>query len=184
MQQRIKALGFLSCMFCTILCRAGGDKAAADAEPPDNYALVIADGKKNIPEVREMIAIWPKSKHLITHFTGEFGPTIWQSAVPLYGRYTLVVQINITLNKERTKITKAEKAVFLLSEIAAVKYDPVTRTESVTPGEASKEFDEKEWEKVVKSKGRLEELGVKIRKDAPVEGFDEYVDRNFGSWSD
>jgi hypothetical protein len=72
--------------------------------------------------------------------------------------------------------------MFGLSEVSSIKYDPKTREETVTPGEVNVEFGLKEWAKVVESKGQLEKLGVKLRKDAPVEGFDAYFRRNYNNY--
>jgi hypothetical protein len=145
----------------------------------DGYRLAVADGKAAIAAVRELVQIWPDARHSITHYTGEAGPTFWQSHVPLYGRYVLSVQIPITIDRGRGKVVGSGDPVFILEEIAGVKFDPATREETITQGDVNVTFGKAEWSKVVRAKGALDVLGVKIRKESPVTGFDAYFHRNF-----
>src|SRR5258706_13462607 len=73
-----------------VAANAQNEKAeAAEEWPSKEYHDVLRDGKKNLPMIRELITMWPGAKHLITHYTGEAGPTFWTSRVFIYKRYEI-----------------------------------------------------------------------------------------------
>jgi hypothetical protein len=78
-------------------------KAPGEPSHDDSYDQAIKSGKANIQPIRELVQFWPEAHHLITHYTGQAGPTFWQSAIPLFKRYMLTVQIEITLDETRTR---------------------------------------------------------------------------------
>jgi hypothetical protein len=158
----------LMMLFCAVV----GD------DPADGYRKALASGERDVQVVKEFVGLFPKDRHRITYYTGQAGKPRWTSTVSLYRRYVLHVQFNITFDESRTKIVKHEQPEFHLMELEKVTWDRRARTEETEWG-TIKSFGPKEWQKVVAGKGDLEILSARIKRDEPVEGFEEYFERNY-----
>jgi hypothetical protein len=152
--------------------------AMANDDPLQGYEQALASGQRDVQVVKEFVALFPKARHRITYYTGQAGRPRWSSTVGLFGRYILRVEFNVTFDAGRTKIVKHDPPEFRLQELEKVTYDPKARTEETDWG-VDVPFGSKQWRNVVEAKGDLTVLGAKIKRDDPVKGFQEYLDRNF-----
>ena len=55
-----------------------------------------------------------------THYTGEYGESIFNADVGLYGRYILNMDVKVTFDKTRTKIVNYNEPEFSFVEVAKV----------------------------------------------------------------
>ncbi len=91
----------------------------------------------------------------------------------LYGRYVLELQIKVTLDSTRAKITDYKEPKFFLVEYAQVfkLADGSGRWASIT-GPTHAQFGNEAWSKIVEKGGDLSVLNVPIKKDDPIPDFD------------
>src|SRR5579862_2873715 len=120
--------GVVIFLFWGMSCFAGTDK----------YRLALLSGRTAIPVVADFTRLLPNSLHLITYYTGEKGQTTWTSTAGVYGRYELSVQMDITLNADRTKIVAHTAPMFHLAEINRAWVDG--RNLDVDPGDVNIDF--------------------------------------------
>jgi hypothetical protein len=144
-------------------------------------------GLIEVPHVMEIAAIFsnaPKS-----HFIEQLGlqpgrnrkPAKWNTVVWFYGRYELTYQVDVLPDYRAHRIKKMSPGRFYLVEVAET-YDQGRGTKFDPSG--NKEFGESEWEKIVAAKGDFAVLGVMLKTNSPVNGFDSYVSANQeSSWS-
>lgn len=145
----------------------------------DNYGAAVRSGKADVPLIRDFVAMFPRSVHEITHYSGQMGNPSWRAAVGVYGRYVISLEVPITLDSSRTRILSTGQPVFSINEVDAIQYDPSSGSESITPGRVNMNFGQVQWDELVKHGGDLSVLGIDVVKNRPVKGFDEYWHRGF-----
>lgn len=139
-----------------------------------SYAKAIDSGQRDIPTIKQFCTLFPQSTHLIMYYNGQNGTPTWTSKVGLYGRYLLVVRMDIQFDSSRERIVGSGQPHFFLSEIEKIDENPAQNSEVTTPGAVYLEFGPEQWNNVVNSKGALEQLGVKIQQDHPVDSFEKW----------
>ena len=128
---------------------------------------------QRLSESRE-IRLFPGSLHFISYYTGTHGNPIWNSKAGLYGHYILTMQMPITLEGwGRDRIGSHDSPTFFLVEVQSILPFPNGQT-SINCGDTQITFGLSEWEKLVESGGDLSVLGVKVKKDEKIPGFDEH----------
>jgi hypothetical protein len=163
-------LWVITCCASLVSCTSAGDR----------YQRALAAGPKDLEVVGQFVRVFPKALNSISYLSGEAGQTKWRSVSGLYGRYVLVMEIPISVDATGGHAVGRGEAQFHLFEVASLQYNPAQRTEEVTPGEVNLTFGPDKWKSVVNSHGDLEVLGIRLRRDKPVAGFAEYLERNFG----
>ena len=120
-----------------------------------------------------MEALFGDGDHFITHYGMGSGPKEWNSEVFFQGRYVLTLQVDVAINywnNEVEKIVSSPK--FYLVEVDS------TVRENVGTGANSLngwEFDEAKWKKLLQAKGDWSAIGINVRTNDPVVGFEDYV---------
>ena len=133
---------------------------------------LIESTKDDVVVVQTFRKVYPESIHVVSYYTGEYGTPTWNSKTPLHKRYILTMQMPITINGNGTKITKHEDSHFFLTEIRQVNGGNGSSWTLDTKSVA--EFGMDKWKTLVKQNGDFGALGIDIKRDAPVKGFDRY----------
>ncbi len=150
-------------LFLLLTCGCSKPRAAA-------YDKAIESGKTSIPFITEMCRFYPSTRNSISYYTGEHATPTWTSKVGLHGRYVLVVQMEFKMDGSRQKVISWSDPTFYLYEVDRIVKD----SNSLVPGNLSLKFGLKEWNRVANNNGDLGSLGVTLKKDRPVTGFEGY----------
>ena len=144
----------------------------------NDYIETTKRGVTAVPHVQEITAIFTNSPK--SHFIEQLGlragskpkPAKWNTVVWFGGRYELTYQVNVIPDYRAHRIKKVNTGRFYLVEVAEItdkgrgaRFDP----------SGNKEFGESEWEKIVAARGDFSVLGVILKTNSPVVGFDSYV---------
>ena len=162
-------------LFATVLIglAAVAPTGSADETADKSYAMAVASGRR-LEWVRQVDRLFPNAEHSISYYTGEFGKPRWNSKLPLYGRYVLTADVEITLDEPRTKILRHAQPKFYLVEIARITEDPKTGQTTIQNGETEAEFGLDEWKKLVENNGNFSAIAIELVKDKPVPLFDKH----------
>jgi hypothetical protein len=162
MGRYILALGLL------VPAVAGCERSARDA-----YARTVANALASEPNVRSFHSLFPKSEHFISYFSGAAGQPCWNSIAGLHGRYVLTMQFDVMINRKKATLIASGEPEFRLVEVESITALPGGRAE-VRYGPTQKVFGPREWAKLVESGGDLSSLGIEVKKEKPVAGFEEH----------
>jgi hypothetical protein len=112
-----------------------------------------------------------KTDHFITHygFSGE-ATNLWNSEAYFNGRYSLTMQIPVTVDYRHNTITPAGDPVYYLEEIT--QYDGGL----ARYGGLHARFGNDEWENLYNSHGDFAVIGLAVKSDAPIPNFEKLVD--------
>ena len=93
---------------------------------------------------------------------------------PLFGRYVLEMKMTITISRSGTRIVKHEDPRYSLWEFHRVKEwwdeDHPKSMDATTIAS----FGLEEWETLMRNNGDWKSIGIELKRDSPVEGFDRY----------
>ena len=140
-----------------------------------NHKQAVLDGLKSVPHVSEIISIFSNAPtdHFITDFSVyKDKPVKWNTEVFFGGRYIFTYQVDVTVDYGRNKILKTvDQPKFFLAELSSI-HDGGTGYFDKGNGAI---FDDLEWAKIVKAHGDFSAAGIKLKTNASIAGFDEYV---------
>ena len=138
-----------------------------------DYNKAVISGFAKFPQAMEMEKLFGEGDHFISS-PGPTGTRDWNSEVYFGGRYTLTMQVEVKTDADFAKITDVVgKPLFVLTEARRIVKSP-----SGTMGADFSndwKFGIDDWKKVFDAKGDFGVIGIKTRKDEPLEGFDAYV---------
>ncbi len=137
------------------------------------YIQTIQSGIKILPWPREMEALFGDGDHFILYYgtAGEQKP--WHSRVFFYGRYSLTLETTVEIDdKNHTIKNFAAPPKFYLHEVKSVEMD---NGRAITRFSDQWVLDQTQWEKLVAAKGNWAVLGIRLKTNEPVPGFDAYV---------
>jgi hypothetical protein len=129
-------------------------------------------GPAVIPFVGEFDRLYPGAVHSISYYTGTAGPPTWYSKVGLHGRYVLYVECPIEFDWTRFRITGYGKPTFWLSEVA--EFAPLGDGRVQITYLLHRSYELADWRKLVAAGGDLAALGIEVKKDRPLPGFDRH----------
>jgi hypothetical protein len=124
-----------------------------------------------------METLFGDGDHFITHYGFDSNPKPWNTEVFFAGRYTLTLQVDVTIDYDRHLVkTNVAPPIFYLHEVAKILRGP----KSVEGAEFSGQWvlDESKWEKLVDAKGNWSAIGVDLKTNSPVSGFSDYVQQS------
>jgi hypothetical protein len=139
----------------------------------DDYARTVASAIGTEPNVRSFDALFPNGEHFISYFTGLAGQPLWNSKAGLYGRYVLTMQFDVALDRKAGTLTASGQPEFHLVEVESITALPDGRAE-IRYGPTQEQFGPVEWRKLVESGGDLSVLGIDVKKEQPVAGFEAH----------
>lgn len=139
----------------------------------NDYVLTVQSGIKKLPWPIQMEKLFGDGDHFITEYGFSSGPRVWHSEVFFGSRYTLAVEVKVDINyNNHTVVGIVSEPTFYLHEVESV---------TVSGNRVRATFahqwvlDKAQWEKLVKAKGDWSILGIPIKTNAAVPGFDEYI---------
>lgn len=144
-----------------------------DLRNPNGMVTAQANGVSEIPEVKQFSTLFPGADHFITHYSGNKGPSYWNSKTGLHGRYILTLTFPIEFDGTRTHPRRTGSAAFFLNEVSEVEMRADGTVAGIGYTTKQLEFGIEEWERVVKSGGDWSVLGFQVTKDKPIEHFEK-----------
>ena len=139
----------------------------------DRYKAAVGDGFEKIPQSREIEALLGDSDHFISYNGSLEVGQDWNTEVYFDGRYCLTMQVEVRTDRRFSKIVKVlGEPKFYLEEIARVE---VNGDRILARNGQHFQFGPKEWAKVVKAKGDFSVIGIKLKRNQPVQDFDKYA---------
>lgn len=146
-----------------------------DGNIEKKYNAAIKQCQDQIPLVKQLDQLFPGNYETISGFSASLGNQKLIMRTSLYGRYELMLQLDIKLNEDRTKLLGYGRPEFVLNEFASVGWHPGGAQGQITYNRNShRKFGKKEWNLLVESKGNLSVLGIEVIKDKPIPGLAEY----------
>ena len=158
---------FFALLFALITLTACRDKMT-------DYKQTVRSGIATLPWPKEMEALFGEGDHFITHYEFSPGPKKWNTEIYFGGRYRFTMQVDVEIDYKKHVIERyTSPPKFYLWEIG-----PLTREKGEIVGAKIADqwiFDEAKWRKLVEAKGDWSVIGLPMKKDNPIPGFDEYV---------
>jgi hypothetical protein len=154
-----------------LLLVVGTIASCGEGTSMSDYVETAQSGIKTLPWPKEMEQLFGDGDHFITHYGFSPGPKEWNSEVFFGGRYTLTLQVDVVI-EGRTVAKSISPPKFYLSEVEKVVVDN---------GGAGANFsgqwvlDEAQWKKLVQAKGDWSVIGIPVKTNSPVPGFENYV---------
>jgi len=166
----IRSGGILA-LFLTIgvLSSCGGCKQ----DTMNDYIQTVKSGLDTLPWPKEMEALFGEGDHFVTHYGVSPGPRKWTTEVFFGGRYTLALQVDVEIDYRNHTIKKnVSPPKFYLWEV-----ESTFGIESPKSAKISGQWilDQTKWEELVRAKGDWSALGIPVRTNSPVPGFEDYV---------
>jgi hypothetical protein len=140
----------------------------------DHYVETMQSGFKILPWPNQMEALYGEGDHFITHYGFSDGPKTWQTVVSFYDRYTLTMAVDVNIDYGAHKLTPfVGHPKFYLQEVKSVE---IPAGGGVDVNFANECFlDEEQWKKLVASGGDWSKLGIPVKTNSPVPGFEAHV---------
>jgi len=136
------------------------------------YSNALNDALVNVPCARDFKKSFPLSRESFTSFTGKRGTPNLICMAGLYGRYVLRMDVEVTFDSSRTKVLSYGDPIFCLVEVIGISPLPDDRVAITST--SIKEFGEELWKTIVEHSGDFSTVGIELRKDDPVPGFDQH----------
>lgn len=160
-------------MFAVITClSAFGCTHADDREMVKRQDEIVARALEEISLLRAFKKRFPDSQHFISYITGKDGRTTWNSKTALFGRYVLQMRVPANIDRDTLKVRLDAEPTFEIKEVTAINVLPDGR-EQVSYGK-SIIFDAADWKRLDATDEDFAALGIKLKKDQPIEGFSDY----------
>lgn len=138
------------------------------------YDAAVTSGIATLPWPKQMEVMFGEGDHFVTHFGFDSKPKQWNTEVYFGKRYMLTLQVDVVINYSAGTVVKtASPATFYLTKIARIQRLPDGRM-STFPGNGWT-VNEEQWSQLVAANGDWSVLGISLRMDDPVPGFDGYV---------
>jgi hypothetical protein len=138
----------------------------------DRMQDAVSNARREISFAREFDTLYPGAKGFFSYYTGEKGPTTWNSKVGLFGRYILTMQVRVTMDADRIHVISHQDPSFFLMEVSQINPLGEGRV-AINYGDTVR-FTKDKWAVLVEKKGDLSALEIEVLKDKPVAGFDEH----------
>jgi len=116
---------------------------------------------------KDFDALFPDAEHFISYYTGTKGDPTWNSKVGLNGRYVLTMKFGIGFDDSRTHPVREGDPVFYLVELDNIRENGYGYTDRQI------QFGLEEWNQLKASSGDFSVIGYPMKKEKPIDGFDE-----------
>jgi|ERR1041384_7378827 hypothetical protein len=138
------------------------------------YKQTVRSGIATLPWPKQMEELYGEGDHFITHYGFDTKPKHWNTEVFFGGRYVLTIQVYVVIDYAKNAVVKTTApAKFYVKEVAQVETLPDGRVS--TKYGSGWELDETQWNQLVTAKGDWSVLGISLKTNDPVSGFDAYV---------
>jgi hypothetical protein len=167
--QRIQAF-FIGALFLVTMGMTsfGGELTVSD------YIKTAQSGIKTLPWPKQVEALYGDADHMITEFGMKPGPRTWTTEVFFYGRYSLAVQFDVEINYQHCQVTtNTTPPKFYLHEVGSLTRDANGINGAFIAHQWT--FDETKWVSLLRAKGDWSAIGIPVKTNSPIVGFDEYV---------
>jgi hypothetical protein len=142
-----------------------------------DYVKTTQSGINTLPWPRQLEALFGDGDHLITDFGVGSGPRIWTPEVFFYGRYSLAAQFDVKIDYQQCRVvTNTSAPKFYLYEVESLTRDASGINGANIAHQGT--FDEEKWAALLRAKGDWSAIGIPVKTNDPINGFDEYVKRN------
>lgn len=140
-----------------------------------NYDAAIRSGIQGNSYPAQFNQLFPGTQNIISYYTGSAGAPAWTSSAGLYGRYVFKMHLSIALDKGRTNIISYGPPTFYVYEITNIvpgEYDNprVSMVQQAT-------FFSYDWLRLLQATGDFAILGITLKTNEPVKGFEENWNR-------
>ena len=136
------------------------------------YSKALNDALVEVPCARDFKKCYPLSRESFSSFNAKRGQPTLICMAGLYGRYVLRMDVEVTFDSSRTKVISYGEPIFCLVEVIGISPLPDDRVAITST--SIKEFGEEFWKTIVEHGGDFSSVGIELRKDAPVPGFEEH----------
>lgn len=133
----------------------------------------IQSGMAVLPWPKQIEGLFGEADHFITHYNLDRGPKAWNTAVGLFGRYRLTLQVEVNIDYQKSIVLgNATNPIFYLFEIESIKKE----NGRIVGANFSNQwtFDAVSWKKLYESNGDWSTIGIPLKQNDPIPGFDEY----------
>lgn len=163
----------LRVMLAVIACLSAFGCARADeGEMVKRQDEIVARALEELPLLRAFKNRFPDSRHFISYITGKDGRTTWNSKTPIFGRYVLQMRVPARIDRDTLKVHLDAEPAFELKEVTAITALPDGRQQVFYGKNVT--FTAADWKRLEAANGDFEVLGIKLKKDQPIEGFSDY----------
>jgi hypothetical protein len=138
------------------------------------YKETVRSGIAILPWPKQMEELYGEGDHFISNYGIDAGPKQWHTNIYFGGRYQLRLELYVELDYAKHAVVKATTpAKFYVWEVVKVEMLPDGRVS--TDYGRGWELDETQWSQLVAAKGNWSVLGISLKTNDPVPGFDAYV---------
>lgn len=139
-----------------------------------DYIKTVQSGIKTLPWPKQIESLFGDADHLITDYGLHPGPRIWTTEVFFYGRYSLAAQFKVEIDYQHCQVvTNTSPPKFYLYEVESL----TTNAGEIDGARIAHQwtFDEAKWAALLQAKGNWSAIGIPVKTNSPLAGFDEYV---------
>lgn len=149
-----------------------------------NYNRAIQSGLDTIPEARQIEEVLGEAHHSISYHGSRSVGNDWNTEVYLYGRYELLMQVPVRMGYQFDEVLEvAGEPQFYLLEVQSIEYYGNDRRPGASYAQGDEwpyPFGAEEWAKVYAADGDFSVIGIELNKEAPVDGFEDYMNAKLG----
>jgi hypothetical protein len=139
-----------------------------------SYKQTVRSGLAVLPWPKEMEALFGEGDHFVTHYGFSSGEKEWDTEIFFGGRYELNMQVAVEIDYKNHAIVRyTSPPRFSLAEIDSIGHEKNGAESANYSGQWF--FDEAKWKKLVEAKGDWSAIGLPVKKNSPVPGFDAFV---------
>jgi hypothetical protein len=141
----------------------------------EGHAKSVRFGVDNDPVVMGFAALFGSQKnvgHWICYYDGYGGDPEWRSFCILFDRYALTLAFDIKVNRTNKSFTRTSPVKLYLLEVTSVE---VSKDQDIGISCKFGEqwvIEESQWLELVESGGDFDQIGIKLKKNSPVDGID------------
>ncbi len=140
-----------------------------------DYQAIHKDGLKKISYASDLDAQYQQVDHFITHFGFGKQPLIWNSEAFIHDRFTLTLQIPVTVDYTKKTVSIAGDPKFFLHATDGIDILPDGRATTRYDGDLQRHFGLTDWTKFKGAGFDLSALGIPAAEVRPEKHFDAYV---------
>lgn len=173
------ALGLaLALLGSSVVCASACERPSVGDNVPRTHADMLAaveHGARAMSWAADFDRTFPGAEHGISYYTGDAGPRTWYSKVGIGGRYHLTMRVRIDLDATGRRVTPTGPPRFTLVEVREITIVPDGGDQQriTYDPEGQVEFGADEWARLVAAHGDLSAVGVVVKTDPPVPGFEK-----------
>jgi hypothetical protein len=155
-------VGYLAAAFLFLGCKHWNTEA--------DYLQTVPSGFKVLPWPKQMETLFGDGDHIIVDYNRQ---PEWHTVIYFGGRYELDLTARVSIDYEKHEIKPAVgHPEFYLHEVKSVQHENGS-VAAYFSGQWV--FDEAQWKKLVAAKGDWAAIGIPVKTNSPVIGFDDYV---------